>query len=231
VQQSNFDIRNLPTYYTVDTNAAGGTTTDILIPTAVLPILGPLVVLHFNQKFIANLDGMLRPIIDAAYDRPDMDYGIPPTIKDKPVPPVDDTAAAAVPETVKATLATDTPTFATRVKNFAHDLQEHTAPKASSKDSDSDETATTGTTSDTAESADGGTTDTDATGTGSSAAEPDKDTSGGDSTAESATASKTDTTKTPGSRTKKTGGWKLKVGAGKHAAATASSSTSSGGDE
>ena len=36
---ANLDIRNQPTEYTVATNTAEGTTTTILIPTAVIPIL------------------------------------------------------------------------------------------------------------------------------------------------------------------------------------------------
>ncbi|AFM15615.1 PE-PPE domain-containing protein [Mycolicibacterium chubuense NBB4] len=87
VKQSNFDIRNLPTEYTIETNDAGGTTTTILIPTEVLPILGPMVALHFNPDYIAKMDARLRPKIDAAYDRPPMETGIPPTLTGPPGPP------------------------------------------------------------------------------------------------------------------------------------------------
>lgn len=100
VQQSNFDIRNLPTEYTIDTNGAGGTTTTILIPTAVLPILGPLVVLHFDPKLVAGLDKTLRPIVDSAYDRPPMSTGIPPTLLDAPATPTNTTGATAAATTV-----------------------------------------------------------------------------------------------------------------------------------
>ena len=107
VQQTNFDIRTLPTRYTIETNIAGGTTTTILIPTAVLPILAPLVVFHFDPKFVAGVDKMLRPIIDSAYDRPPMETGIPPTLLG-PVPPTT-LEAAAVPATVRATPSTQRP--------------------------------------------------------------------------------------------------------------------------
>lgn len=86
VKQSEFDIRNLDTYYTVETNEAGGTTTTILIPTEVLPILQPMVAFKFDPDFVAKLDAKLRPKIDRAYDRPEMEYGIPDTLTGPPGP-------------------------------------------------------------------------------------------------------------------------------------------------
>ena len=80
VEQSTFDIRNLPTEYTIVTNSAGGTTTTILIPTQVLPILAPMVNMGASPRAIANMDKLLRPIIDSAYKRPKMQAGIPPTL-------------------------------------------------------------------------------------------------------------------------------------------------------
>ncbi|TRW86175.1 PE-PPE domain-containing protein [Mycolicibacterium sp. 018/SC-01/001] len=86
VKQSEFDIRNKDTYYTVQKNEAGGTTTTILIPTEVLPILQPMVAFHFDPDFVAKLDAKLRPKIDKAYHRPEMEYGIPDTLTGPPGP-------------------------------------------------------------------------------------------------------------------------------------------------
>lgn len=86
VKNSNFDIRNNPTEYTIDVNEAGGTTTTILIPAEVLPLLAPMVAFHFDPKFVAALDSKLRPIIDSAYNRPPMETGIPPTLTGPPAP-------------------------------------------------------------------------------------------------------------------------------------------------
>ncbi len=86
VTQSEFDIRNKDTYYTVETNATGGTTTTILIPTEVLPILQPMVAFKFDPDFVAKLDAKLRPKIEKAYNRPEMEYGIPDTLTGPPGP-------------------------------------------------------------------------------------------------------------------------------------------------
>lgn len=86
VKNSNFDIRNNPTEYTIDVNEAGGTTTTILIPADVLPILAPMVAFHFDPDFVAKLDSKLRPKIDSAYNRPPMETGIPPTLTGPPAP-------------------------------------------------------------------------------------------------------------------------------------------------
>lgn len=86
VKQSEFDIRNENTYYTVETNEAGGKTTTILIPTEVLPILQPMVAFNFDPDFVAKLDAKLRPKIDKAYKRTPMEYGIPDTLTGPPGP-------------------------------------------------------------------------------------------------------------------------------------------------
>lgn len=86
VKQANFDIRNQPTEYTVVTNTAGGTTTTILIPTAVLPILAPMLKIGASPASVAAMDKLLRPIIDSAYKRPKMTVGIPPTLTGPPGP-------------------------------------------------------------------------------------------------------------------------------------------------
>ncbi|MEW5812506.1 MAG: PE-PPE domain-containing protein [Actinomycetota bacterium] len=86
VKQSEFDIRNKETYYTIETNEAGGKTTTILIPTEVLPILQPMVAFKFDPDFVAALDAKLRPKIDKAYKRTPMEYGIPDTLTGPPGP-------------------------------------------------------------------------------------------------------------------------------------------------
>ncbi|MEH3140738.1 MAG: PE-PPE domain-containing protein [Mycobacterium kyogaense] len=100
VKQSEFDIRNNKTYYTVETNEAGGTTTTILIPTEVLPILQPMVAFNFDPDFVAALDAKLRPKIDKAYKRTPMEYGIPDTLNGPPgeTPTVTPPEAALAPE-------------------------------------------------------------------------------------------------------------------------------------
>ncbi|UXA20400.1 PE-PPE domain-containing protein [Mycobacterium sp. SMC-4] len=67
-----YDINTVPReapYYIETTNSLGGTTTSILIPTPILPLLRPLAPFGTNP-FVRYLDASLRPIIDAAYDRP-----------------------------------------------------------------------------------------------------------------------------------------------------------------
>ena len=56
---------------TTTKNAAGGTTTTYLMPTADLPLLRPLKPLGVPQPVIDALTAVLRPIIDSAYIRND----------------------------------------------------------------------------------------------------------------------------------------------------------------
>jgi hypothetical protein len=74
------DVANVPTRYSIVTNSLGGTTTTILIPTPLLPLLTPLAGWGFAPEFVAFMDSLLRPIIDSAYNRPTMQLGIPPTL-------------------------------------------------------------------------------------------------------------------------------------------------------
>ncbi len=95
------DIRNTPTYYVTNTNELHGTTTIVLIPTAVLPLLSPLLESGFDPAFVSFMDSLLRPIIDSAYNRPDMTLGIPPAVLPAaPVPEQTMTTAAAPAENV-----------------------------------------------------------------------------------------------------------------------------------
>jgi 3'-(hydroxy)phthioceranyl-2'-palmitoyl(stearoyl)-2-O-sulfo-trehalose (hydroxy)phthioceranyltransferase len=127
VKQAYFDIRTNPTEYSIVTNSANGTTTTILIPTAVLPILAPMVAAGASPATIAKMDKMLRPIIDRAYKRPPMTYGIPPTLTGPPssaTPPT--TGAATVPTSVLASVSTGS---ATAPSGSATAAAAPTAPK------------------------------------------------------------------------------------------------------
>jgi hypothetical protein len=64
------DISQVPEeYITTKTNSKGGTTTTILIPTRVLPLLKPLSDWGVSDDTVAYLDKILRPLVDSAYDR------------------------------------------------------------------------------------------------------------------------------------------------------------------
>ncbi|RZT18356.1 PE-PPE domain-containing protein [Mycobacterium sp. BK558] len=112
VKQSKFDIRNKTTEYTIDVNDAGGTTTTILIPADVLPLLAPMVAFHFDPKFVAALDSKLRPIIDSAYNRPPMETGIPPNLTGPPAPKP--TTTTLVAESATKPEDASTPTRSTK---------------------------------------------------------------------------------------------------------------------
>lgn len=65
------DISQVPEEYITKTeNAKGGTTTTVLIPTKVLPVLKPFADAGMSDETVAYLDKILRPLIDSAYDRP-----------------------------------------------------------------------------------------------------------------------------------------------------------------
>jgi hypothetical protein len=66
------DISQVPEEYITKTeNAKGGTTTTVLIPTKVLPVLKPFADAGMSDETVAYLDKILRPLIDSAYDRPE----------------------------------------------------------------------------------------------------------------------------------------------------------------
>ncbi|MGE2834633.1 PE-PPE domain-containing protein [Mycobacterium sp. SMC-4] len=78
VEAAFFDIDDVPRiapYYTQTTNSLGGTTTSILIPTPILPLLRPLAPNGVETDFVRFLDSVLRPVIDRAYNRP----AVPPS--------------------------------------------------------------------------------------------------------------------------------------------------------
>lgn len=91
------DIMKQPTKYTITTNALGGTTTTVLIPTPVLPLLTPLRDAGAPPQVLATMDRILRPIINTAYRRPRWQVGIPETVL-APVPSVPaDAGPASIP--------------------------------------------------------------------------------------------------------------------------------------
>ena len=91
-----YDIRSKPTDYTAVTNSLGGTTTTIMIPTPVLPLLEPMQKAGASPQTIAKLDSVLRPIIDNAYKRPVWTVGIPPAVSAGP--PSSPTTATTPPD-------------------------------------------------------------------------------------------------------------------------------------
>ncbi|CAN3130448.1 PE-PPE domain-containing protein [Mycobacterium sp. smrl_JER01] len=65
-----FDISEIPPQYiTKTTNSLGGTTTSILIPTPILPLLRPMADHGVSPKMIEFLDSILRPMVDSGYWR------------------------------------------------------------------------------------------------------------------------------------------------------------------
>ena len=84
---------------TTEVNAAGGTTTTYLVPTAEIPLLFPLHEMGVPETFIGMLNSMLKPVVDTGYRRNDSwlmtadpDWSRP---SGKPAVPI--TAEAALP--------------------------------------------------------------------------------------------------------------------------------------
>ncbi|MCV7073141.1 PE-PPE domain-containing protein [Mycolicibacterium rufum] len=92
------DILHEPTKYTITTNALGGTTTTVLIPTPLLPLLSPLRDAGASPQVLATMDKVLRPIINTAYRRPRWQVGIPETVR----APLPSAPADAGPATIPA---------------------------------------------------------------------------------------------------------------------------------
>lgn len=100
------DIFTVSTKYYVEHNDAGGTTTTVLIPTPLLPMLRPMLEWGFSPETVVVIDKLVRPIVDSAYRRPDWEVGIPPTLPtmDLSAPPAPITPGAApAPEVSTAT--------------------------------------------------------------------------------------------------------------------------------
>lgn len=75
-----YDVLTQPTKYTITTNRLGGTTTTVMIPTPLLPLLTPLKDNGMSPDKLAKLDKFLRPMINRAYRRPRWQVGVPPTL-------------------------------------------------------------------------------------------------------------------------------------------------------
>ncbi len=66
----NSDLAAVPSEnISVRVNSQGGVTTTYLVPTEHLPLTMPLRQLGVPEPLVDNLDGILRPIVDAGYDR------------------------------------------------------------------------------------------------------------------------------------------------------------------
>jgi len=67
-----YDIDTLPAEnITTEVNAAGGTTTTYLVPTAELPMLYPLHEMGVPEPAIGALNSVLKPVVDVGYSRND----------------------------------------------------------------------------------------------------------------------------------------------------------------
>ena len=108
VAGSEFPILSEPTEWVSVTNTLGGTTTTIMIPATVLPLLAPLQNAGVSPEAIARLDARLRPRIDRAYRRPaGMTSGVVPQDV-VPWPPGYPAPATTVATTSAATAASAT---------------------------------------------------------------------------------------------------------------------------
>lgn len=91
-----------PENVTVTVNAAGGTTTTYLVPTADLPLLRPLRPLGVPQPVVDALEKVLRPIIDSAYVRNDYQWVRTRTDAFKPASPAGAVTAVRAAAPTKA---------------------------------------------------------------------------------------------------------------------------------
>ena len=67
-----FDLETVPAEnITTEVNAAGGTTTTYLVPTAEIPLLFPLHEMGVPDQVIRMFNAILKPIVDAGYRRND----------------------------------------------------------------------------------------------------------------------------------------------------------------
>lgn len=100
-----YDVLTQPTKYSITTNRLGGTTTTIMIPTPLLPLLTPLKDAGMAPDKLAKLDKFLRPMINRAYRRPRWQVGVPPTLL-APIPTgsAADATTAAMPTSAPHTL-------------------------------------------------------------------------------------------------------------------------------
>jgi hypothetical protein len=108
VEAANYPILTQSTYYSQTTGSNGGTTTIVMIPTPVLPLLQPMLDAGADPAKVAALDAKLRPKIDRAYKRPQFQQGvIAPGVVDyppgyTPPPPPATTSATTAAATIPA---------------------------------------------------------------------------------------------------------------------------------
>lgn len=104
-----WDLSTVPEKNIVVTeNSLGGKTTSYLIPTEKLPLLQPLRDLGFPESFVAALEKVLRPLVDAGYKRNDP---VPVTGRTEETPAVEEsdvTAAVSDVEEADEPQVTDT---------------------------------------------------------------------------------------------------------------------------
>lgn len=119
---------------TVVKNIAGGTTTTYVVPTAVLPLLKPLIDKGIPASEIEALDKFLRPIIDSAYVRTWTGHAI---VQQSPTPTnasAPTTAASPTTEPSPAVLraaapASDTPAVESSATPAPTKARSETAPQ------------------------------------------------------------------------------------------------------
>lgn len=88
-----WDLSTVPEKNIVVTeNSLGGKTTSYLIPTEKLPLLQPLRDLGFPESFVAALEKVLRPLVDAGYKRNDPE---PVTGRTEETPAIEESVVTA----------------------------------------------------------------------------------------------------------------------------------------
>lgn len=113
-----WDLSTVPEKNIVVTeNSLGGKTTSYLIPTEKLPLLQPLRDLGFPESFVAALEKVLRPLVDAGYKRNDP---VPVTGSTEETPAVEESdVTAAVNDVEEADEPQVTDTQGVADKNVA----------------------------------------------------------------------------------------------------------------
>ncbi len=105
------DLSQVPAQdITVVKNTKGGTTTTYVVPTAILPLLQPLIEKGMPASEVAVLDGLLRPIIDSAYVRTWTGHAIVQPRTEATPTPAPNTAASVTTESSPAVRRTAAPT-------------------------------------------------------------------------------------------------------------------------
>jgi len=122
------DYESAPHYST--TNSAGGTTTYYLAPNPVLPLTDPLRLVGVPDPIVDQIDNVLRPVIDAGYDRSAYTEPNVEVVETVAAPTTSDVEA----ETVPARTTTSEPKRATPRKTVPS--QTSSSPKKPKKQTD-----------------------------------------------------------------------------------------------